>query len=87
MCIRDRIHTDLEPMPLLRALQKIERKIGRRQDAKRWSTRIIDLDILAIEEEIISTPDLNIPHSEINNRDFIIKLIDEVWPEWKQPVK
>jgi len=67
--------SDLSPELLLQGLKKIEHEIGREQQSERWSPRVIDLDILVWDGVIINTPNLKIPHSELNNRPFLIHLL------------
>ncbi|HOP63151.1 MAG TPA: 2-amino-4-hydroxy-6-hydroxymethyldihydropteridine diphosphokinase [Spirochaetota bacterium] len=80
------IKTDLPPEDLLKALKKIERKLGR---VERFSKgpREIDLDILLYDDLVMNTETLVIPHPEIRNREFVIKHLAELSPELKDPVR
>lgn len=63
------IETRLDPVALLRELQRIEVDNGRvRQE--RWGARTLDLDIVRFGERHISTDALVVPHPELPNRDF-----------------
>jgi GTP cyclohydrolase I len=62
---------------LLNILKTCEVKLGRNLQAKRWSDRIIDLDILMFHDEILKSKILTIPHQEIQNRIFVL----EPWQE------
>ena len=66
------------------ALLNIEKKLGRTRKEK-WGPRTIDLDILFFDDEITDIPDLKIPHPEIMNRPFILKLMTELSPEFMHP--
>lgn len=69
--------TDLDPFMLLKFLKDIERKMGRMDEYQgRWSPRSIDLDIVFYNNDVIDTPNLTVPHKEINNRDFLIALLE-----------
>lgn len=68
------VETQLTAHELLYALQAIENKMGRVREL-RWGPRIIDLDILLFGDEIIMTEDLVVPHPEINNRAFLMELL------------
>lgn len=63
------------------ALLNIEKKLGRTRKEK-WGPRTIDLDILFFDDEITDIADLKIPHPEIMNRPFILKLMTELSPEF-----
>ena len=65
------ISTELKPILLLKNCKKIEADMGR-EVSFRNAPRPIDLDIIFIEGENVSTPDLNVPHIDWTNRDFVI---------------
>jgi len=79
------IETDLKPEELLQFLKKIEDEIGR-SPAERWRPRIIDLDILLYDDLILKTPELEIPHPHIAEREFVLKPLAEIAPEKIHPV-
>jgi 2-amino-4-hydroxy-6-hydroxymethyldihydropteridine diphosphokinase len=81
-----KIKTGLSPAQLLNHLLQIESEMGRVRK-ERWGPRIIDLDILFFNDEIIQTPDLTIPHPEILNREFILNLMNEIAPDFVHPVE
>ncbi|MDR3155755.1 MAG: dihydropteroate synthase [Holosporaceae bacterium] len=70
--------TSCDSFQLLKLLKKIERKLGRDMEAPRWSPRIIDVDILVHGKRNIGTDSLTIPHRELNNRNFIRFLMNEI---------
>src|SRR4030065_180094 len=53
-----RMETGLEPRPLLRFLQGLERELGRRPGGERWGPRPLDLDVLLCEARAIGEGDL-----------------------------
>jgi len=80
------IETDLEPMDLLRELQRIEAELGRVRD-KRWGPRVIDLDILLYEDRIIDdTEELVIPHLLLHEREFVLLPLAEIAPDVVHPL-
>lgn len=72
-----KIKTTLSAKNLLRALQKIEDKLGRTRDI-RWGPRTIDLDILFYGDKVINQKDLKIPHPMMFEREFVLKPLREV---------
>lgn len=51
-----------------------------------WENRILDIDIILLEEKIIHTEDLTIPHYDMENRDFIINDVYKIYPRGIHPV-
>ncbi|MBC8525795.1 MAG: 2-amino-4-hydroxy-6-hydroxymethyldihydropteridine diphosphokinase [Candidatus Cloacimonetes bacterium] len=80
-----KIKTELNPEQLLSKLLQIEKEMGRIRKEK-LGPRIIDLDILFFNDEIIKTKELIIPHSEILNRKFVLYLIKEIAPQLEHPI-
>lgn len=78
--------TFLSPQGLLIKLKQIEKELGRDFNALRWSPRIIDLDILAWDQQIISQEGLTIPHQYLMHRPFLISLMALLKPDWRYPV-
>ena len=63
------VATRLEPLDLLRALQRVERRQGRVR-ARRWGARIIDLDIVRYGDRVMRTSALVLPHPGLPHREF-----------------
>ncbi|MBK9332462.1 MAG: 2-amino-4-hydroxy-6-hydroxymethyldihydropteridine diphosphokinase [Ignavibacteria bacterium] len=80
-----KIVTELGPMELLVELKSLEKKIGRTGNRK-WSEREIDIDILFYEDFIIKNENLNIPHSFIEERKFVLVPLAEIAPDFIHPV-
>jgi 2-amino-4-hydroxy-6-hydroxymethyldihydropteridine diphosphokinase len=76
--------TDLQAEHLLDALLDIETKIGRIRYEK-WGQRIIDIDVLYYEDQVINISRLKIPHPEIQNRRFTLIPLVEIAPELTHP--
>jgi 2-amino-4-hydroxy-6-hydroxymethyldihydropteridine pyrophosphokinase len=77
------IETCILPFELLRETQEIEYEIGRTKKSVNgiYQDRIIDIDILLYDNEIIDTPELKIPHPHIAERDFVLIPLKEIAPE------
>src|SRR5688572_5768781 len=65
------VWTLLSPEELMQKLLEIEKEMGRTRDEK-WGSRLIDLDILLYEEEIVDTESLKIPHPHLHERNFTL---------------
>lgn len=70
---------------LLQKLLYIEQESGRKRVVK-MGPRIIDIDILFYNNEIISTSDLIVPHPQITNRRFVLTPLNEIAPDFVHPV-
>lgn len=72
---------------VLRQLLKIEKDLGRfRGSSFSFQNRNIDLDILFVEDEIIKSEDLVVPHPELQNRKFVLQPLNDIAPELRHPV-
>ncbi|AJI55645.1 2-amino-4-hydroxy-6-hydroxymethyldihydropteridine diphosphokinase [Francisella philomiragia] len=80
-----KISTSLKPQDLLIVLKDIEAKIGRDLNAPIWSPRLIDLDILSVEDLVVDTAKLTIPHKELINRSFALAPLLELSKGWHHP--
>lgn len=79
------LYTLLTPAELLKTLHHIENYEGRKRDVH-WGPRTLDLDLLFYDDEIISTPDLTVPHPGIPERDFVLRPMAEIAPALRHPV-
>ena len=77
--------TSLTPRQVLKATQKIERALGRRQksvaadtDVPDYHDRPIDIDILLYDDLSVDEPDLKIPHPLMYERDFVMIPLNEI---------
>ncbi len=81
------ISTELTPLDLLNETQRIERKIGRKEKTKKgYADRVIDVDILFYDNQLINLPQLTIPHPHVHKRDFVLMPLSEIAPELVHPV-
>ena len=74
-----RIDTGLEPMALLLELQAIEQAYYRQRDqARRWTPRTLDLDIILFGNRNITDSHLTVPHPELAGRRFVLEPMFEI---------
>lgn len=79
------VETKAGPEKLLRRLQQIEHRFGRRR-ARRWGARVIDLDIVLWSEGCWASPTLTIPHPAFRERRFVLDPLVQLAPDWRDPV-
>jgi len=80
------LETDFSSNELLKRLKAIERTMGRKRVAgKKWGSRIIDLDILFFDSELVKTRTLKIPHPEMGARRFVLLPLAELAPQIVHP--
>ena len=77
--------TDLGPMRLLKNVKNIEQLMGR-EATFRNGPRLIDLDVLLYNDEVIDMPDLIVPHPRLQERAFMLVPMCEIAPEVVHPV-
>ena len=73
--------TSMAPRQVLEATQRIEREMGRTLKSVdgEYHDRIIDIDILLIDDLQIDEPDLKVPHPLMKERDFVMKPLMEIY--------
>lgn len=69
------VKTVLLPEQVLSRLLQIEKELGRERNAEKtgYEARIIDLDVIFYEDEIIKTDILTVPHPFMENRRFVLE--------------
>ncbi len=81
------ISSSLSPEKMIQSVLKIEDKLGRaRNQDKTYHNRIIDIDILLFDDEIIFFNDLKVPHPEMLNRKFVLVPLTEIAPKVIHPI-
>ena len=76
--------TTLEPLALLRLCQTLEEQAGRVR-AENWGARTLDIDVLSYGEQVLSLPELTVPHPELPNRAFVLLPFKHLTPDWVHP--
>ncbi|GBU26050.1 2-amino-4-hydroxy-6-hydroxymethyldihydropteridine pyrophosphokinase [Fibrobacteria bacterium R8-3-H12] len=73
------------PYELLELCKNIEQKMGR-QKREKWKEREIDLDLLYYGSEILESEILTIPHPYISQREFVLRPLCDIAPDFTDPV-
>lgn len=79
------IGSSLEPLDFLNACQEIESACEREREEK-WGPRTLDIDILALGQEVIHDERLQVPHPLMQERVFALAPLQDIDPEWRHPV-
>jgi 2-amino-4-hydroxy-6-hydroxymethyldihydropteridine diphosphokinase len=78
--------TKYNPDEVLTNIGIIENELGRvRSKTERYSSRTIDIDIILFNDYQIQSENLQIPHSEYQNRLFVLLPLIEISPELRDP--
>ena len=79
-----KVESEFNPFDTLKIIQEIENNLGRIRK-KKWDARIIDLDILLFNDQIINSVNLTIPHPYIQERNFVLVPLNEIAPSHHHP--
>lgn len=80
--------SELAPEEVLRKLQEIEKLIdgtSHRNPDGTYRDRVIDIDIVAVDDMVIDSDELGIPHPRLAERDFYLRPLTELAPAWRHP--
>jgi 2-amino-4-hydroxy-6-hydroxymethyldihydropteridine diphosphokinase len=80
-----RLEGDMQPDPLLDALQAIEARFGRQRPFPN-APRTLDLDLLDHGGAVRACARLTLPHPRMAGRAFVLLPLAEVAPDWVHPV-
>ena len=83
------LQSTMSPWQMLERIQEIERELGSasHRDAQGgYVDRLVDIDIVAIDNLVIDSPSLQVPHRHLPERDFFLIPMQHLAPEWRHPV-
>lgn len=82
------VETILSPFEVLSVTQTIERKLGRTKKSMNgvYFDRPIDIDLLLMDDVVIQTESLTLPHPLMHERLFVMKPLVEIAPTVMHPV-
>lgn len=81
-----KITTGLAPLELMVALKEIEKKLGQFEKQVRFGPRLLDLDIILYDSQVINTKYLIVPHPRMHKRCFVLKPLCDIEPGIIHPV-
>jgi 2-amino-4-hydroxy-6-hydroxymethyldihydropteridine diphosphokinase len=79
------LETTLGPRRLLDVLLGVEQRLGRIRDGLRWGPRIVDVDLLLYDDDVVDEPGLHVPHPRLYQRRFVLEPLAELDPELAIP--
>jgi dihydropteroate synthase/2-amino-4-hydroxy-6-hydroxymethyldihydropteridine diphosphokinase len=77
--------TELSPGELLVFVKSIEAELGR-EATFRYGPRVIDIDVLLYEDQIIDLDAYHVPHALLQDRAFVLKPLAEIAPQLVHPM-
>ena len=81
------LHSYSSAQKILNQVLKVEKQLGRiRSDQQGYQSRIIDVDLIIFDDQIIDSERLNIPHPLMQNRKFVLLPMQDLKLNWKHPV-
>ena len=81
------VETTLSPEELLDAIHRVEDDMGRERDPENhYGPRNIDVDVLFYGDETINSDRLTVPHREAHAREFVLRPMAEIAPDFEHPV-
>jgi 2-amino-4-hydroxy-6-hydroxymethyldihydropteridine diphosphokinase len=79
------VETESGALELLRTLRQIETQMGSKKLMAK-GPRLIDMDILLYGDQVIDTPELQVPHPRMHLRRFVLEPLAEIAPNVRHPV-
>jgi len=79
------VQTGLNPKQVLRRALKVEKQMGRVREEK-YGPRVIDIDLIFFDQQILHLPFLRLPHPQVQNRRFALIPLVEIAPDFIHPV-
>ncbi|MEO0573318.1 MAG: 2-amino-4-hydroxy-6-hydroxymethyldihydropteridine diphosphokinase [Bacteroidota bacterium] len=81
------LETDLMPTTLIEAILRLEQNMGReRLSNGNYTSRTLDIDIIYFNDEIISKGHLTVPHPRLSERNFVLKPLADIAPQYYHPI-
>ena len=78
------VKTESDAESVLSVVLDIENDLGRKRIEK-WGERLIDIDIIFYNNEIIETAELCIPHKHMHERKFVLTPLNEIASDYLHP--
>ena len=70
---------------MVELMHSIENNALRKREIH-WGPRTLDLDLIFYDDAVIDTPDLTVPHIDMQNRSFVLEPLNQLVPYYRHPV-
>ena len=81
------LQTSKNAEQILDEVLELETKLGRvRNNEEGYQSRVIDIDVITYNEEIIDTERLQVPHPHMQNRKFVLLPMRDLNLDWRHPI-
>lgn len=80
---------DTDPETILLSLQATEQEISdapHRQADGSYADRAVDIDLIAVDDKVVDTPELQLPHPRMHLRRFVLEPMAALDPSWRHPI-
>jgi len=78
------LETTLSARRVMHEILSLEYKMGRNRGLK-WQPRVIDIDIIFFDDEVIEKKSLTVPHEHMHDRRFVLQPLMDIIPEFVHP--
>ncbi len=79
------LETEYSARRIMHEILSLEYKMGRNRGIK-WQPRVIDIDIIFFDNDVIEKKSLTVPHEHMHNRRFVLKPLMDIIPEFEHPI-
>ena len=81
------LETDQLPNEVLINCLSIEKRLGRKRiGLSKWNKRLIDIDVLFYDDQVVDSDSLKVPHPLIQDRNFVLHPLAEILPDLRHPI-
>ena len=80
------VESQLKPIEILACVNEIESSLGRERQENQYSDRVIDIDILFIDDLVIDNEMLVVPHKNLHKRNFVLLPLSEIASDFIHPI-
>jgi 2-amino-4-hydroxy-6-hydroxymethyldihydropteridine diphosphokinase len=86
------VQSELSNAELLQEIAELEEFFGRERSTQGYVSREMDIDVLFIDQEVIDTESLRVPHPRLSERRFVLEPMAEIasafiHPELKKTIE
>ena len=79
------LETEFSARRVMHEILSLEYKMGRNRGL-RWQPRIIDIDIIFFDSQVIEKKSLTVPHEHMANRRFVLQPLVDIIPDFVHPI-